>query len=371
MKAQSWSLWLALGAALGACATGGPTTRAPANSDLGALSTTAQALRDPSKLTEAVRESMYPLTQARVVIADYPLLKRDFPELEGFNEAEIDSWLLARTAYISKPQAAQTIVNTPIPHDPTREVSALRPSEYGRASVAVDSNNNLIDIKGTGSLAPHQGSHGNGLVSLGEGMREFIYENLVRDALSDAQSPIKTVGSYAVIDGGFDVVHADGSRSRAGLYLRQASQRHNMGFANGRDVDALKKNLEELGIETEGNIQMTRDRALIDFGHYVVSPQLQRQHREAGKAAKLLPLNVWGHDAKTQIPRGRWSLSRWDYPWQWSHEFAEAWGRGEADRAVAWQHFMVFKGSYAHLLKPRLLPSQSCTEAARSVLGAL
>jgi hypothetical protein len=368
MRTSNAALSLITWALMGACASLPTPVRLPAQVATDSRVQTSEPLRDASKLVSAVKEGMYPLTEARVVIADYPLLRRDFPELANLSEPDIDQWLIARTAYISKGQAAQVLVNTPIPHDPTREIVALRPGEYGRASVASDGNN-LIDIKGTGSLKPRQASHGNGLVTLGEGMREFIYENVVRDSLSDAGSSVKTVGSYAVIDAGFDVVHADGSRSRAGLYLRQASVRDNLGFADGSDVTKVRQILSTLGIETEGNIQMTRARALVDFGHYAVSPKLQKQLRDLGKGAKLLPLNVWGYDERLHVPSERWSLSRWDYPWAWSHEFAEAWGRGEVGRATAWQHFMTFKQSYSGFLNVPLAGG-SCAKAVGDLLDA-
>jgi hypothetical protein len=366
MKTYRSSLSLVTWAFLGACATSPAPVRIPAQVAPAPNFSTSEPLRDSSKLVSAVKEAMYPLTEARVVIADYPLLRRDFPELANLSEPEIDSWLLARTAYISKGQASQVAVNTPIPHDPTREILALRPNQYGRASVAVDGRN-LIDVKGTGALKPRQASHGNGLVTLGEGLREFIYENVVRDGLSDAGSPVKTVGSYAVIDAGFEVVHGDGSRSRAGLYLRQASVRTNLGFADGPDVTKVREILTGLGIETEGNIQMSRERALVDFGHYAVSPKLHRQLRDQGKGAKLLPLNVWGYDERIRVPTERWSLSRWDYPWAWSHEFAEAWGRGEVSRATAWQHFMTFKQSYSGFLNVPVAGGP-CTQAVGDLL---
>jgi hypothetical protein len=366
MKTKLAAFGLVAWALLGGCASSERPVRIPAQTAASSTFPTAEPLRDSSKLVSAVKEAMYPLTQARVVIADYPLLRRDFQELANLSEPEIDSWLLARTAYISKGQAAQVEVNTPIPHDHTREIIAFRPGQYGRASVASEGSN-LIDVKGTGALKPRQASHGNGLVTLGEGFREFIYENVVRDGLRDAGSSVKTVGSYAVIDAGFDVVHGDGSRSRAGLYLRQASVRDNLGFADGTDVMKVRQILSTLGIETEGNIQMSRERALVDFGHYAVSPKLQGQQRDLGRGAKLLPLNVWGYDERLPIPAELWSLSRWDYPWAWSHEFAEAWGRGEVDRATAWRHFMTFKQSYSGFLNVPVAGG-SCTGAVGDLL---
>ena len=60
-----------------------------------------------------------------------------------------------------------------------------------------------------------------------------------------------------------------------------------MCFADGTDVMKVRQILSTLGIETEGNIQMSRERALVDFGHYAVSPKLQGQQRDLGRGAKL------------------------------------------------------------------------------------
>ncbi|HWS72511.1 MAG TPA: hypothetical protein VN605_10375, partial [Thermoanaerobaculia bacterium] len=51
---------------------------------------------------------------ARVVFADYALLRNDFPQLEWASRPAIDDWLLRNAAVVSAPQAAQEVVNTKI-----------------------------------------------------------------------------------------------------------------------------------------------------------------------------------------------------------------------------------------------------------------
>jgi hypothetical protein len=177
-------------------------------------------------------EQMKQLTNARVVMADYDLIRKDFPQVANLSNPEIDGWLISETGYVSIPQANQTATNTETPLT-GEEKKAYRPPRYNRANVFDVSNpaNNaeqigIIDVKGAGSLNPRQADHGNGVATLGEVIREFLYERLVREVTHDAELPNKVVGSYAVIDPGFDVVHADGSASPAGYYLRQGHDRH-------------------------------------------------------------------------------------------------------------------------------------------------
>jgi hypothetical protein len=58
-----------------------------------------------------------------------------------------------------------------------------------------------------------------------EALREFFVEKKIEQILLDARSKFKTVGTYAVFDYGFSVIHADGSKSPAGAVLRQAHTR--------------------------------------------------------------------------------------------------------------------------------------------------
>lgn len=46
------------------------------------------------------RTTSYKKSDKRVVIVDYPLVKRDFPHLMSKSNEEIDEWLLEGTAWI-------------------------------------------------------------------------------------------------------------------------------------------------------------------------------------------------------------------------------------------------------------------------------
>ena len=42
------------------------------------------------------------LKKASVITADYKLLKVDFPELDGYSDLEINTWLIKNAAYVSE-----------------------------------------------------------------------------------------------------------------------------------------------------------------------------------------------------------------------------------------------------------------------------
>lgn len=42
------------------------------------------------------------LKKSSVLVADYTLLKTDFPELQGSSDSEINDWLLKNAAYVSE-----------------------------------------------------------------------------------------------------------------------------------------------------------------------------------------------------------------------------------------------------------------------------
>lgn len=293
---------------------------------------------------QSIAEEVVRLKHARVVMADYDLIRRDFPHIRKLSNPEIDEWILNQTAYVSKPQAAQKVVNTPIEITGQTRI-AQRPPSYGRALVfqMKDPKNQnldigLIDVKGSGALAPGQKDHGNGVATLGECVREFLYENLVRDVLDDADLPNKTVGSYAVVDAGFGVKHADGSSSPAGLYLRQAQHRINY-TGSWLDPDVrtnLQSVLRKYGIDPNTNVQGTYNNDIFDFGHYVVKNDLVEIDSQ-----KQIPFDVWGYDKSITTDKfDRWFYSKKDNPWNWSHELADAFAGNRANRHDAWTHYL-------------------------------
>lgn len=86
---------------------------------------------DPKRTIKEVHElakaeEVFYLKNAKIVIADYDLIKKDFPFTRSLNNFEIDEWLLSQAAYISSPQADQVVVNTEIPVDRESSVLAYR-----------------------------------------------------------------------------------------------------------------------------------------------------------------------------------------------------------------------------------------------------
>lgn len=304
----------------------------------------AEPVRTIEDITSnAKKQTVYRLQHASVLIADYDLIRADFPATIGLSNPEIDQWLLNHVGFISDTQANQTIVNTPI--EVTDEVKEVfRPPRYGRALVypmtdPKDASKaiGLVDAKGVGSVSPSQASHGNGLATLGESIREYLYEKMVNEVMEKEDIGTKTIGSYAVIDPGFDVVHADGSQSPAGFYLRQAHHRNDSEYIRGAQETKIKAALAKYGIDANGNHQGSSSNHLMDFGHYVVSDEVPGIEK-----AKGLPTSVWGYDKTMDGGSGRWKYSKWDRPWMWSHDLADGWRKGHANRHHVWLHFQNF-----------------------------
>lgn len=179
-------------------------------------------------------EEVVQLEKARVVYADYNLLRHDFPKLKVLTNQEIDRWLLNQVGFISSPHTKENEVNRVLSiADQKRQ--AYRPQGYNRALVyrAYSPHNTkekigLLDVKGTGlapDMIPSRAPYGNGLMTLGEAIREYLYEKMINMILRHHGASITTVGSYAVIDPGFKLIHENSLESPAGLYVRQAHTR--------------------------------------------------------------------------------------------------------------------------------------------------
>jgi hypothetical protein len=362
-------VWLGLVVGLGALG-GQPALARPSQAQLGRILPLSQV----SGLQKPRTEKAVRLANARVVLADYPLIRHDFQQplearfakpLSAISEREIDEWLLDSTAYVSAAQAKQSLVNTPIPTT-ERSVTAFRPMDYGRAMVFQPEPGVLIDVKGSGAKRPRQTDHANGLATLGEVIREFAYEQLVHKLFVHAQSGERTVGHYAVIDAGFDVKFGDGRQDRAGLILRQAHTRAKGDKSALSIPKAMKieRVLRRYGITSAGayqeepydalNIQGTRDGALLDFGGFLAMPWFEKPayhfdhtpdvepHRKPIFAPKQefpqpdeahrVPFNTWGFS----MTRKADPIA--DNPWIWSHDLARDLANGKAQRQHAEQH---------------------------------
>ncbi|MEO5930686.1 MAG: hypothetical protein ABIR47_12190 [Candidatus Kapaibacterium sp.] len=219
-------------------------------------------LRSPEGLKgPGLKEEMViGLEGARVLHANYDLLRHDFPqlgtgrmiarfpELARLNgeelrlaiERNIDSWIIRNCAYISEQQAAQTEVNTPISCS-SRRVRAYRPLKYGRALVLSLANNRagdsspviierenedgLIDVKGTGcapGIKPAAGAHRDGLLKLSDALIELLNQRLIQRIFRHSGSEFQTIPIYAILDPGFCITDENNA---AAILVRRAHRR--------------------------------------------------------------------------------------------------------------------------------------------------
>ncbi len=339
---------------------------------------TAQAFvptRSANSLWEPKEEMVQKISSARVVLAEYTLIRKDFPEIKDFSNTQIDEWLIRNTAFVSEQQATQTVVNDPITTTSEKRM-AYRPREYRRAHVFVVDTGGLIDAKGTGAVDPSGGSHDNGLATLGDMIREYGYEKLIH-AIFERDGRFDTVGSYAVIDYGFNIKHPDGGRSRAGTVLRQAHARYrggNLGTNRSRGQSTMlprdlqleiDKLLRRHGVSStvmvsglDGlNLQGAENGAVIDFGSFLTRKTFTRPvvyfydskgnatFNERDVIAKPGDPHYLQPDLKLQIPFNLWGYSqsgkedsKYDNPYIWAHELAENLATGRASRADVEQH---------------------------------
>jgi len=307
---------------------------------------------------------------AKVMIADYDLIRKDFPSTKKMNEEQINEWLLKNFAYISKSQTPPNTVNTPIPTTPSLQRIGYRPKSYGRALVFTDLlNQGLVDIKGSGSKHPTQKSHQNGLLTTGEGLREFIYEKLVQKILNHyhqhhpSTKKRHTIGTYAVIDWNFDVIHFDGRQSAAGAVLRQGHDRFgnpnsdNYNFLPPEEMREIEHILRRYGVTSAGvggiphgfeiaDLQGSKNCDVVDFGTFLVKPEFladltflsdplfefevkyPSQHFQQPHPQLSIPTEIWGHAGGPDLhPRS-------DIPRVYANQATIAFRRGEITREL-------------------------------------
>ena len=208
-------------------------------------------------------ETVVRVIGARVVYANYDLLKHDFPQLQDDameNEFprlkslkgnakqkahchKIDEWIIRNTAFVSQRQAKQSVVNTTIAIG-NETVKAYRPTGYGRALVfSTEENdkqllpankretvfeNRLIDVKGTGvapGLQPVNAPYSNGLNRLAFALFELIIRELLQRIFRHCNTAIQTLPLYAIIDPGFDEQNWKMPFTPAAFMVRRAHRR--------------------------------------------------------------------------------------------------------------------------------------------------
>lgn len=326
-----------------------------------------EPLRDPRKLRSPKSEKVGRVISARVVLADYDLIRKDFPWLGDWEEWQVDAWVLEQAGYLALTQARQTVTNTTVSIDLSRSKEAYRPRDYGRALVFSAQYEGkmvgLIDAKGAGARKPHLGDHANGLMTLGEAIREFLYEKLVREILKRAEAGVETVGTYGVLDLGFDVKFPESHQTiPAGMVIRQAHRRSSKDSSSlgGKQSLKIERILRRFGVTSAGayrdepvekiNIQgVDGEKAMIDFGTFLTVPEFIKPAKNFDGFRILLnpkkqdfvqaepdirvPWEIWGYGVT-----GR-DDPQWDNPWVWSHDLARALRDGTADRGAANRHW--------------------------------
>jgi hypothetical protein len=349
-------------------------------------------IRDPKKLWEPEQAEVYRVKTARVMLADYQLLRRDFPEIASYSDKKIDEWLIRNAANISPEQAAQEVTNTHIETDGKLH-KAFRPREYRRAHVFVADTGGLIDAKGTGSIDPHQGNERNGLAALADTFREYLFEKLT-SRIFKFEGRFDTVATYGVIDLGFDIKWSNGSVSRAGIVLRQAHARFHEGKIGDRTREDpvvlptehqldVELTLRKYGLTAainvhpglysvtrngdQLNLQGAQDGSIVDYGGFrahnnfdlplyatynsegganvsdadILLESNDRRYVQPDPALKV-PFHIWGNTA---------THSGLDNPYVWSEELSNAIREGRADRSSAEQHFKNLIGPVDEMLK--------------------
>ena len=293
-----------------------------------------------------VPEPMSRVAGARVVYANYALLLHDFRSYfeaqlqqppEALSKAElyayIDDWLVRHAAVMSRTQAAQSKVNTPIPIS-SKSVVGYRPPRYGRAAIVVvpmpddEQRQLLLDVKGCGvSGAPPYLikpllPNANGLLTLSEAMHELLMEKVSGLVLAAGHSMARPLPSYAVLDLGCDAVFNDGSpNDPAVLTVRRGHARpaFQWGEAHpGKEVACQLLEVELLlrasGLSSSncgairfelaqynGQLQVLRDGKAVDAGAASRIPARWKQALAAGQRMVLDGVNVQVDD---QLNRG-------------------------------------------------------------------
>ena len=202
-------------------------------------------------------ETVDQLVEARVVFANYELLQHDFPYLQDDKLEQtypdlqnlvgrdkrlairsiLDDWLKSNAAFISGRQINQTLVNSRI-ETTGQKITAFRPSNYGRAVVVPvkdlgghsgnGTSKGLLDLKGIGTAPnaePRNKSQSNGLLELGQALREVMFGEFFNAVFQYEGVPYRPIPIYGVLDLGFDIKFTTGERIPAGMMVRRVHRR--------------------------------------------------------------------------------------------------------------------------------------------------
>ncbi len=294
------------------------------------------------------------LKNVKALKFDIPLVKRDFPFMKNWSTEKIFNWFEKMAGLVSSAQAQQEVVNTRI-ETTGEKVKVFRPPGYGRAIVVEFTEGDYqgaFEVKMSGVAPdrfPTHGPHGNGLGTLGEVIREDQFENAERAAIAQtAKSKIHkddskkmslggTVAGYGVMYAGYDVKHADGNTSPAGIYVRQAHKR----MSYNDDVRAawlpsevkteMLKQISKAGFYTgwESNIQglVKNNKVYVfDFGHWIAWQGFVPEANVWVDPKVAVDFSLWGWSSDKGPSRNhdQWRTSKLDNVWNWAHDSAKS-----------------------------------------------
>eukprot|EP01127_Copromyxa_protea_P005652 TRINITY_DN1551_c0_g1_i3.p1 TRINITY_DN1551_c0_g1~~TRINITY_DN1551_c0_g1_i3.p1 ORF type:complete len:558 (+),score=100.24 TRINITY_DN1551_c0_g1_i3:29-1702(+) len=283
---------------------------------------------------DALEDKWCKLKQAKVLVADYELIRNDFPDLK------INLWLLEHTSYISEGQIKRISpggdlqdcidLSEGLDHyiDFNQNNIALRMKGGGRAATFFTGPYSfsrgwfqapMIEVKGGGTsiLQPKFERKACGFLSLVDSLKEFAYQKLIQSIADkqriDSDEKWGTVGYYAILDTGLKFKDdkqnpATGYKGdRCSLCVRQRQSRvvsspdevvyysvvrhHQQATKRGSalrkalnsvhlsseqlPMSLTGKSLLELDKELEGNWNIQADASfshLVDFSHWFVLP---------------------------------------------------------------------------------------------------
>lgn len=272
-----------------------------------------------------MNEDLYKLNHKHVVILDYDLLKNDFPELQLKSNEQIQEIVLNNIGYIAKTQGDKGIikrVNDKIHFDSQSvRIGAIRQFGFGRA-LDVPFFNGYINIKGIGAQIPVRREHKDGLMTLGEALREYTYSQITNMVLAHANINYSVVRSYGVIYPGFNVTWGNGTSDPAGFLLRRAYNRQEEYSFKNKDIEDL---LSDYNIIMGSNIQNTEKGDIVDLGHVTMGHIQNKSEDET--APNFLEYSIgnfnelYGHDPQIKNSE-QWGYSKSDYMWNRMHSLA-------------------------------------------------
>ena len=170
---------------------------------------------------------------AEIVLIDFPLIRRDFPELRNATEPRIRSWLLHHASYFRHSQIAHNLehcaagqcIHSPL--EPSADGVLGFTSPLAKRSVFVQAHDEApgfgfpsqqqqqhlpaldthtvigyLELKGSGSASPlPYDRHANGVMRMDEAVREFLMAQVLRGLCSVLAPPDRfpIVENYAVL----------------------------------------------------------------------------------------------------------------------------------------------------------------------------